>query len=98
MSVALIWVAAAERGAGAAIACTIYSLTIIGLFTVSATYHRHDWTSVRARTWMKRADHSMIFVFIAGTYTPFCGPATARSRLGPWCWRWCGRALWAASP
>jgi hemolysin III len=55
----------------ALIACTIYSLTIIGLFTVSATYHRHDWTTVRARTWMKRADHSMIFVFIAGTYTPF---------------------------
>jgi hemolysin III len=71
MSVALVWVAAVERGAGGALACSIYALTIIGLFTVSATYHRHHWTSVRARTWMKRADHSMIFVFIAGTYTPF---------------------------
>ncbi len=72
MSIVLIWVAAAEQGAGAAVACAIYSLTIIGLFTISAAYHRHHWTSVRARTWMKRADHSMIFVFIAGTYTPFC--------------------------
>lgn len=71
MSVALVWVAAANRGLGAAIACGIYAVTIIGLFTISATYHRHHWTSVRARTWMKRADHSMIFVFIAGTYTPF---------------------------
>jgi len=29
------------------------------------------WKSVTARKWMKRLDHSMIFVFIAGSYTPF---------------------------
>lgn len=50
----------------------IYGLTIIGLFGVSATYHRINWVSLRARQLMKRADHSMIFVFIAGTYTPLC--------------------------
>jgi hemolysin III len=72
MGIALVWIAAVEDGVAAAIACAIYVVTIVGLFTVSATYHRHHWTSVRARTWMKRADHSMIFVFIAGTYTPFC--------------------------
>ncbi|REO52932.1 PAQR family membrane homeostasis protein TrhA, partial [Mycobacterium tuberculosis] len=37
----------------------------------SATYHRVNWKSATARNWMKRADHSMIFVFIAGSYTPF---------------------------
>ena len=25
----------------------------------------------RARAWLRRLDHSMIFVLIAGTYTPF---------------------------
>ncbi|CKM86037.1 PAQR family membrane homeostasis protein TrhA [Mycobacterium tuberculosis] len=43
----------------------------ITMFTVSATYHRVNWKSATARNWMKRADHSMIFVFIAGSYTPF---------------------------
>lgn len=70
MGLALVVVAATTVGAGAALACGIYAATLIGLFTISATYHRHTWVSHRARTWMKRADHSMIFVFIAGTYTP----------------------------
>jgi hemolysin III len=66
----LVVMAATTVGASAAIACTIYAITIVGLFGISATYHRHTWISPRARKWMKRADHSMIFVFIAGTYTP----------------------------
>ncbi|WKK12420.1 hemolysin III family protein [Rhodococcus ruber] len=49
----------------------IYSLTVCGVFGVSALYHRVHWHDPRARTWMKRADHSMIFLFIAGSYTPF---------------------------
>jgi hemolysin III len=48
----------------------VYCLTILGLFGVSALYHRRRW-SPRGWKLMKRADHSMIFVFIAGTYTPF---------------------------
>ena len=70
MGLALIPLAAVFVGAGAAFACAIYAVTIIGLFAVSATYHRQHWVSARARTWMRRADHSMIFIFIAGTYTP----------------------------
>ncbi|MGW3483969.1 PAQR family membrane homeostasis protein TrhA [Rhodococcus indonesiensis] len=49
----------------------IYSLTVCGVFGVSALYHRVHWHDPRARTGMKRADHSMIFLFIAGSYTPF---------------------------
>ena len=49
---------------------TVYCLTILGLFGVSALYHRRRW-SPRGWALMKRADHSMIFLFIAGTYTPF---------------------------
>ena len=70
LGIVLVVMAATTVGALAAVACAVYALTIVGLFGISATYHRHTWVSVRARTWMKRADHSMIFVFIAGTYTP----------------------------
>ena len=54
----------------ARLAMGIYVLTLAGLFGISALYHRVSW-SPRARRWMRRLDHSMIFVFIAGTYTPF---------------------------
>lgn len=53
----------------AATAAAVYALSLVVLFTVSATYHRVDW-SVRARAWMRRMDHASIFVLIAGTYTP----------------------------
>lgn len=54
--------------AGAATA--VYATTVCGVFGVSAAYHRIHWPTARSRTWMKRADHSMIFLFIAGSYTP----------------------------
>lgn len=50
-------------------ACAIYALSMVVLFSVSATYHRVTWQP-RARAWMKRLDHSCIFLLIAGTYTP----------------------------
>jgi hemolysin III len=51
-------------------AAAIYALSLAGMYGTSALYHRMPW-SPRARGWMKRLDHSMIFVLIAGTYTPF---------------------------
>lgn len=57
-------------GPMAKVAVTIYAVSLVGLFAVSASYHRlaHTETAVK---WFRRADHSMIFVLIAGTYTPF---------------------------
>ena len=55
----------------ATLAALIYALAVTGLLSTSATYHRIDWRRPRARAWMRRLDHSMIFVLIAGTYTPF---------------------------
>jgi len=52
------------------LAMTVYAVSVAGLLGTSALYHRRDWTA-RARMWMRRLDHSMIFVLIAGTYTPF---------------------------
>ncbi|MGC4934224.1 PAQR family membrane homeostasis protein TrhA [Gordonia sp. DT30] len=70
--IAVVVGAACLRGTSAALACATYALTVIGLFAVSASYHRIAWRTPRAQIRMKRADHSMIFVFIAGSYTPFC--------------------------
>src|SRR3954463_4723054 len=63
--------AGAQDGAAArrVTAATVYAVGICGLFGVSALYHRCDW-SPAARRWMRRADHAMIFVFIAASYTP----------------------------
>jgi hemolysin III len=49
----------------------VYAASLTGLFTVSAVYHRGRWRPAVKR-WLQRVDHSMIFLLIAGTYTPFC--------------------------
>jgi len=67
----LVTLAAATVSVRAAVGSSVYSATILGLFGVSALYHRRQWLSARARALMKRLDHAMIFLFIAGTYTPF---------------------------
>ena len=54
----------------ARVAAAIYVFAVSGLLGTSALYHRLTWRP-RARAWMRRLDHSMIFVLIAGTYTPF---------------------------
>src|SRR3954467_10627643 len=61
---------AAVLGPRAGFSVAVYCLTICGLFGISALYHRRRW-SPRGWKIMKRLDHSMIFLFIAGTYTPF---------------------------
>ena len=61
---------ATRPGIAPLVSCAIYALTVCGLFGVSALYHRRVWTP-RGYQVMRRLDHSMIFVFIAGTYTPF---------------------------
>ena len=58
------------EGAQARTAATVYSLSVALLFGTSAAYHRGPWTG-RSREVMRRLDHSMIFILIAGTYTPF---------------------------
>jgi hemolysin III len=53
----------------ARLAAGIYALALSALLGTSALYHRITWRPA-ARRWMRRLDHSMIFVLIAGTYTP----------------------------
>ncbi|MCW2503755.1 MAG: hemolysin [Actinomycetia bacterium] len=68
--IVLCSVAATRPGLGALLGCAVYSVTVCGLFGISALYHRKLW-GPRGFAVMRRLDHSMIFVFIAGTYTPF---------------------------
>jgi len=64
--VALVVTAPSPR---AALVAAIYALCVSGLLGTSALYHRVTWAPA-ARRWMRRLDHSMIFVLIAGSYTP----------------------------
>ncbi|WP_412747436.1 PAQR family membrane homeostasis protein TrhA [Krasilnikovia sp. M28-CT-15] len=69
--IVLCSIAASRPGVAPFLSCLLYSLTVCGLFGVSALYHRRVWSD-RGYQIMRRMDHSMIFIFIAGTYTPFC--------------------------
>src|SRR5947208_1116605 len=68
LGIALVIAAANAR---ARFAVSVYAVTLVALFGVSALYHRVDWSSGTVRRWMRRLDHSMIFMLIAGSYTPF---------------------------
>ncbi len=59
------------NGGRETLAASVYAASVAALLGTSALYHRVDWARESARTWMRRADHSMIFVLIAGSYTPF---------------------------
>ena len=61
----------AAHGGRATAAVAIYAGSLSALLGTSALYHRVDWKRPSARQWMRRLDHSMIFILIAGTVTPF---------------------------
>lgn len=68
---AMVIKAANTNSALAIFAVVIFGISMILLYTASATYHM-----VIAKdpiiAFLRRLDHSMIFILIAGTYTPFC--------------------------
>jgi hemolysin III len=55
--------------ADARIAALVYGAGLVALFSASALYHRW-WGDPRYKPWLRRLDHSTIFVFIAASYTP----------------------------
>ena len=73
------------------VAAWIYGMAGILLYLTSSSYHVFA-RSPRARRVMQRADHSMIFVLIAGTFTPVCILALG----GPWRWLLLA-AMWTAA-
>jgi len=57
-------------GAVERVAVSVYAAALTAMFGASALYHRVRWRTAAARLRARRLDHAMIFVFIAGTYTP----------------------------
>jgi len=59
------------QGTRARVGAIVYIVTLILLYGVSSAYHVHDWEPGPRMLW-RRADRAMIYVFIAGSYTPLC--------------------------
>ena len=60
------------------IAVLVYVLSLLALFSTSASYHLLT-RSQRAQRTMRQLDHAMVYVLIAGTYTPVCLLALPRN-------------------
>lgn len=59
----------ASGGAGNRVALLVFGVSLVSLYTVSSLYHSVPWGPVwKAR--MRRLDHTMIYVLVAGTFTP----------------------------
>jgi hemolysin III len=52
-------------------AVIVFGISMILLYSASATYHLVV-SSDKVISFLRKLDHSMIFVLIAGSYTPFC--------------------------
>jgi hemolysin III len=86
------------------VSAAVFGGTAVLLFGTSAVYHRGTW-SPRVGGFLRRFDHSNIFLIIAGTYTPFAlllPPEQARRMLFiVWTGAVIGvlfRVLWTGAP
>lgn len=64
----------ASMTTGSALAVTaviIFGISMVLLYAASATYHM-VMAKDRVIAFLRKIDHSMIFILIAGSYTPFC--------------------------
>ena len=78
-TVVLIVLAALDGDPWKVVSVSIYSVTLVLLYSFSAAYHS---LRGRAKNVLRKLDHHSIYLLIAGTYTPFC-LVTLR---GPWGW------------
>jgi hemolysin III len=66
---AALLLVALGRSPAARVSTAVYGVALASMLGTSASYHRYPWSEV-ANERMRRLDHSMIFLLIAGTYTP----------------------------
>lgn len=98
-------IAAAPSG-HARVAMAIYAFSLSALLGTSALYHRVNWRRPEIRRWMRRLDHSMIFLLIAGTVTPFAllvmsGPLASALLIAVWAGAGAGivvELIWVDAP
>lgn len=79
-SVPLLIKAAHQPDSVYIIAMSVYAASLILLYAASTTYHTFD-ISERVNKLLKKIDHMMISILIAGSYTPVCLIAL-KGRLG----------------
>ncbi|THJ67894.1 hemolysin III family protein [Arthrobacter echini] len=90
---------------GLRVASSIYALTGVLLFGISAVYHRGTW-GPRSKAVLKRLDHTNIMLVIAGSYTPLAWALLERSKAETLLWViWSGavagvlfRNFWVDAP
>lgn len=87
--VVLVVLAAQRATAWHVVSFAVFGASLILLYAASTLYHLWPMSS-RARHALRRGDHIMIYLLIAGTYTPVCLVALR----GPWGWSLFG-AVWA---
>ena len=51
--------------------CVLFGLSLVALYTASSVYHYAHGAKQYLRR-LRKLDHAMIYVLIAGSYTPFC--------------------------
>lgn len=69
--IALVYVAATYGSIWHVVSFSVFGVSLVSLYTASSLYHLIPATP-HISQWLRRIDHMMIFVLIAGTYTPFC--------------------------
>ena len=89
--------AAQRGGALAAVGIAVFCLSAMLVYAASMLYH--GLPHGRAKQWARRLDHASIFVFIAGSYTPFalaCSTGWPRRWSTPPSagWRWPCSGRW----
>lgn len=70
-AIPLLLKAAKEPNPVYMISLSVYAVSLILLYAASTTYHTFD-LSKKVNTLLKKWDHMMIFLLIAGSYTPIC--------------------------
>jgi hemolysin III len=79
-------------GVAAKVSSSVFVLSSLLLFGISALYHRFNWSD-KTRRLLKRLDHANIFLLIAGTYTPITVLALPHSKAVLLLWLVWGGAL-----
>lgn len=67
--IALFMLAVKARGILEVVSVSVFATSLIALYGSSTIYH--STTAIARRAWLRTVDHAMIYVLIAGTYTPF---------------------------
>jgi hemolysin III len=68
--VALVLLILKANGALQIVSVAVFASSMIALYGSSTVYH--STSDVQVRAWLRTVDHAMIYVLIAGSYTPFC--------------------------